>query len=302
VISTNFQFASTSVQADTVRTFDRQPVLPVGGSNIAPISTPQQQLQHAPTESFRNSGLGSLISHHLAATAPSDISTVSTSLGDISCRIPPLPNAASGYLCPICSKPQRRITREREWRYVVSCRISHTVLTLTLACYRTHVFADLTPYMCILPDCDTGEHCYAAKEQWIEHQNWHRNSTDEISVHTVCPFCAVTADKTWTDQKWYMHVLRHMERIRLLALPTSGLISGDNDDLVSFDSTASGVSDDLPSQSSPSGGSSEFRACLKGVQLTRYDYATNRWLHEIPDEEGGAPPKSVHTSTYNIIR
>jgi hypothetical protein len=154
--------------------------------------------------------------------------------------------------------------------------------------------------MCIVPDCDTGEHCYAAKEQWIRHQNWHRDSTDEISVLIVCPFCAVAADKTWTDQKRYMHVLRHMERIRLLALPTSGLISDDNDDMVSFDSSASGVSGDLPAQSSPSGGNSEFGARLKGVRLTRYDYVANRWLHKIPDEKGGASPKSVHTTIYNI--
>jgi len=168
------------------------------------------------------------------------------------------------------------------------CHLSRTNTCSDL--FRAHVFADLAPYMCIYPGCDTGEQCYATTEQWIRHQNLHRTPTDRISLPTVCPFC----DKSSTDKKRYMHVLSHMERIRLLALPPSGLISGDNDDLAYFDSSDSGVSGDSTSQSAPGAGSSEFVDRLKDMTLTQYDYITNRWL---PDEEGGTPQKSVCTTT-----
>jgi len=94
--------------------------------------------------------------------------------------------------------------------------------------------------MCIHPDCDAGRRCYATKEQWIKHQDLHRVSNKGF-MSIVCPFCLAEVDKTWTNNDRYMHVLSHMERIGLLALPPSGLISKDNDDLAYFDSSASSV-------------------------------------------------------------
>jgi len=152
--------------------------------------------------------------------------------------------------------------------------------------------------MCIHPDCDAGRRCYATKEQWIKHQDLHRVSNKGF-MSIVCPFCLAEVDKTWTNNDRYMHVLSHMERIGLLALPPSGLISKDNDDLAYFDSSASSVSGDSPAQSAPRVGNSEFVARLKDLTPTRYDYISNRWL---PDEEGGTPPKSVCTTTHKQSR
>ncbi|KAF8537770.1 hypothetical protein BDD12DRAFT_203941 [Trichophaea hybrida] len=136
--------------------------------------------------------------------------------------MPPIPeNAHSGFLCPICSRKQRPMYTLRQWK--------------------AHVFSDLAPYMCTFEGCPNGEQSFKSPELWIWHYNLHRTPSDDIPTLDKCTFCAVEFGPDRTDQQRYKHIRKHMESIKLFALPHSLLISEEEDDQNLFDSSSSSV-------------------------------------------------------------
>lgn len=85
---------------------------------------------------------------------------------------------------------------------------------------RKHVFADLSPYMCIRTRCSSSGRFYSSKKAWVAHDMACIRSPregGEAFTTRECPFCAKNFDGN--TGRFYSHVAHHMEDIRLFALP-----------------------------------------------------------------------------------
>jgi hypothetical protein len=54
-----------------------------------------------------------------------------------------------------------------------------------------HVFSDLMPYVCIVPDCSTADRVYERRQQWVEHLTSHRPSLFDLppDADPTCLLC-----------------------------------------------------------------------------------------------------------------
>jgi hypothetical protein len=144
--------------------------------------------------------------------------------------------------------------------------------------------------MCTVEGCPNGEQSFASSELWIRHQNSHRVPSGDIPALDKCPFCATDFDPGRTDKQRFRHIRKHMESIRLFALPPSLLISEEEDDQPLFDSSSSDATnqgDEVTPQRGSNQSINLFEAQLKELGTFESDQVVNRWLpseDEIPAE------------------
>ncbi|KAF8243209.1 hypothetical protein K440DRAFT_77236 [Wilcoxina mikolae CBS 423.85] len=243
--------------------------------------------KYAATKSFHDSELGSSnysLQPPVPSSSVSEVSSRSSTQGEVSIRMPPIPeNAHSGFLCPICSRKQRPMYTLRQWK--------------------AHVFSDLAPYMCTVEGCPNGEQSFTSPEPWIRHQNSHRMPSGDIPTLDKCPFCAIEFGPGRTDQQRYKHIRKHMESIRLFALPPSLLISEEEDDQPLFDSSSSDAtnqSDEATYLRESDQTTNLFEAQLKELGSFESDQLVNRWLpseDKPPAESDPIAPEDVHVQS-----
>ncbi|KAI5839137.1 hypothetical protein DFP73DRAFT_614619 [Morchella snyderi] len=117
-------------------------------------------------------------------------------------KVPEHSQYGTGYKCKFCGLNQRPTTQGHRWR--------------------KHVFADITPYMCIRDHCSSPRTFYNSKKGWVTHDmTCMRSPPAGYRGRTApeCPFCLRKLDRN--IGRFYSHVAHHMEDIRLLALPAA---------------------------------------------------------------------------------
>ncbi|PWY95561.1 hypothetical protein BO94DRAFT_129987 [Aspergillus sclerotioniger CBS 115572] len=92
-----------------------------------------------------------------------------------------------------------------------------------------HIFSDLKPYVCVLPDCQTPNHLYECRREWYAHmhdEHMTSLSVGEVSKCLLCG-CEVTPGEVLEE-----HLAKHLEELALFALPRANVtdeeISRDN--------------------------------------------------------------------------
>ena len=77
-----------------------------------------------------------------------------------------------------------------------------------------HVFSDLKPYMCHIPDCATSDELYDSWHVWFEHVRAFHPSEHRQE----CPFCLLMFEENSHDRGWAKHVGKHFQDLAVFAL------------------------------------------------------------------------------------
>jgi hypothetical protein len=80
---------------------------------------------------------------------------------------------------------------------------------------RRHVFSDLEPYVCIMPECKLSHVPFPEKNTWIQHLKLEHDFPG-VSKQMTCPLC-----KECIGSGGIAHLARHLEEVSLTILPTN---------------------------------------------------------------------------------
>ncbi|KAL4962320.1 uncharacterized protein BDV14DRAFT_202974 [Aspergillus stella-maris] len=79
-----------------------------------------------------------------------------------------------------------------------------------------HIFRDLSPYICIFPDCSMESKLYDSRKSWHRHvQDKHLSAEGTIGSYE-CPLCK---ESSLPSKSFEKHVGRHLEELSLFVLP-----------------------------------------------------------------------------------
>lgn len=79
-----------------------------------------------------------------------------------------------------------------------------------------HVFKDIKPYVCGIPDCNAPDRLYDSRREWYAHHRITHGSND-----LTCPLRRDTCkDILKTSKRFERHVARHLEELALFVLNT----------------------------------------------------------------------------------
>ena len=87
------------------------------------------------------------------------------------------------------------------------------LVDLTLICiFRSHVLADLRPYVCTYPQCDLAMWTYPSKSTFRRHKKSTHNmsSGGARNIDRTCVFCG---EQIESQLRRFHHLCRHMEEI-----------------------------------------------------------------------------------------
>ena len=122
-------------------------------------------------------------------------------------RVPPVPPAAAGgrpFPCPVCGRTVININSRQSWKY------DNFFKAMTLAnARRKHVFQDIQPYTCFLPECERDVTMFSSLRSWEQHVKQHGARLQLLS----CPFCPHPKGADWK------HIGRHLREIALAVIP-----------------------------------------------------------------------------------
>ncbi|KAL4899992.1 hypothetical protein BDW74DRAFT_183131 [Aspergillus multicolor] len=79
-----------------------------------------------------------------------------------------------------------------------------------------HIFKDLSPYICIFPDCSTGSKLYDSRKSWYRHVHATHLSSEDTTTTYECPLCK---EESLHSNTFERHVGRHLEELALFVLP-----------------------------------------------------------------------------------
>ncbi|KAG8529093.1 uncharacterized protein KY384_005728 [Bacidia gigantensis] len=122
------------------------------------------------------------------------------------------------------------------------CPYCHIVITISgTKSWNRHVFQDLQPYVCMLPNCTTPDKLYATRHEWLHHlKSAHAADIAGDTIPASSPlhrFTCVLCQADFALEKVYeRHVARHLQELALFILPR-------NDDDISDGETQSGGSE-----------------------------------------------------------
>lgn len=120
--------------------------------------------------------------------------------------IPPLPKeAADGneFECPYCFFIVI-IRNQREWT--------------------RHIFNELTPYICVFPNCPTPSLLYASRREWYHHLQTKHSLRSDLETKIDCPLCREGVPGIGLQR----HLGRHLEELALFAIPRTNKDEDDN--------------------------------------------------------------------------
>ena len=144
-----------------------------------------------------------------AGTSTSSASTISTP-GDITMpRLPSKATVGRPFECPYC----------------------YIIISVTgLRSWYKHVFEDIQPYVCIVPECTAPATLFSSRRKWTEHlqdnhsQVWwdweSRNDSQPASVFAAR--CLLCMDEAESETQLIRHLSEHMQEIALFCLPRPG--------------------------------------------------------------------------------
>ncbi|EGY14519.1 uncharacterized protein VDAG_05683 [Verticillium dahliae VdLs.17] len=184
----------TQIQDDVTETlFSSRPETTIPTNSTAPYSSIfSTNRKPVPISGLRYPDRGAQYDASLATLA-SGRSMSSAAVFDRP-QIPPMPeNYGHGFVCPICFKLVAEVNTKREWK--------------------SHVFTDLTPYICTDMSCrDTT--LYNQTDRWASHEATHRPPLQKIDS---CAFCEATFQQE--SRIFYDHVSKHLQEVSLAILP-----------------------------------------------------------------------------------
>ena len=149
--------------------------------------------------------------------ADTETSFASTMLTSSDISMPPLPAEGEDgkpFECPYCY-------------VVISANTTHA--------WRKHVFEDLQPYVCTVPDCPTPATLFSSSRAWSRHlqeshqQRWY-TCKNEGQLDEVLE-CAICGDAGESQAQLIRHMSKHLQEIALFVLPrpeTSQVISDES--------------------------------------------------------------------------
>ncbi|KAL4799852.1 hypothetical protein BDV19DRAFT_238022 [Aspergillus venezuelensis] len=79
-----------------------------------------------------------------------------------------------------------------------------------------HIFRDLSPYICIFPDCSMGSKLYDSRKSWHRHVQDKHLSAEGTTRSYECPLCK---ESSLPSNSFEKHVGRHLEELSLFVLP-----------------------------------------------------------------------------------
>ncbi|RAL00412.1 uncharacterized protein BO80DRAFT_315184, partial [Aspergillus ibericus CBS 121593] len=79
-----------------------------------------------------------------------------------------------------------------------------------------HVFNDLKPYVCVIPDCQIPHRLYESRREWYAHMQAQHRMSLSAGDHPKCLLCGSRLSPGEVLEK---HVARHLEELALFALP-----------------------------------------------------------------------------------
>lgn len=113
-------------------------------------------------------------------------------------KIPPIPKngtARRPFECPYCF-------------YIITVR--------DRTAWARHIFRDLMPYVCILPECSTPNKLYGGRRQWHHHvQQTHASASSTDGTYD----CSICKQGSLPTVKFQQHVGKHLEQLALVLLP-----------------------------------------------------------------------------------
>ncbi|KAH6842692.1 hypothetical protein B0I37DRAFT_448126 [Chaetomium sp. MPI-CAGE-AT-0009] len=182
----------STFQSDSI--FDRSQA---GSSSMAPPTHPVPRSPKRVVNLDPGDDVSSMGSADVSFATFSSFSTVSALKGGRP-RVPPLPDEANQggpFVCYICNQSMAE--------------------GLTRSTWKRHVFADLCPYVCTLPGCETASKLFQSSGAWAKHESSHRS---EPRCFSACPFCEIRLPDG-SAMAYKKHVAEHLREISLAALP-----------------------------------------------------------------------------------
>jgi hypothetical protein len=107
--------------------------------------------------------------------------------------------------------------KESENENLFECPYCFLIITIrNRQAWARHVFSDIVPYICIVPDCETPHRLYDSRREWFGHlQQSHLQGTESANSRE-CVLCHESMPSPKTLER---HLGRHLEELALFALP-----------------------------------------------------------------------------------
>lgn len=155
-----------------------------------------QQAHTVVASAFHDSGLGSSVPSK--SSYAETVMSYGTDGNGQSVRVPPLSEEAkqgAPFTCVACSK---------------------TVSISNNSLWKRHLYEDLCPWMCLDPDCPSGNQVFSSRNDWIAHLSF-EHQLAPYWASFGCPLCCseIGSGKTSITQ----HLGNHLEEIALGSLP-----------------------------------------------------------------------------------
>ncbi|ETS87070.1 hypothetical protein PFICI_00898 [Pestalotiopsis fici W106-1] len=107
----------------------------------------------------------------------------------------------------------------------VAC--SKTVTIKNNSLWKRHLYEDLCPWMCLDPECPSGDSVFSHRNDWLAHLSF-KHQMAPAWASTQCPLCCsdIESGKTSITR----HLGNHLEEIALGSLSTQTELDNDNDE------------------------------------------------------------------------